>query len=407
VVELSRRTLLGAAALPLTGVGAACAARGGATLHIIPGGTGDGLSWETAGSLETLDALLERLKGGEVLIAAERGEYALGDVVELNNGGRANAAVLVRGVNSVTGEAMPAIIRGTRAEGEGGAEAFRLLRGANHLRFSHFDFRGIGNGCFRVGAPLTDLTIEDCVFDDVYRFFENTASRGEDEASLRQFAIRRCRGTRTQRGFLRIRYASRDGVVEDCRAQGTANEGGDIPAGCALDDRASAITYRRCSMENFQQWRAGDYWNGDGFSDEEENSGIRYEACEARGSTDGGFDCKSRDVVLESCVAGDNKRNFRVWSAHATLASCTSRQPNFRGQGVEDADPCHVWIGGEGARVEISNLSVQDSDAVAILQFEHDDARAEVRGVTIESPRTNWGDTTITTRQGVITARQN
>jgi hypothetical protein len=158
---------------------------------------------------------------------------------------------------------MPALLRGNRGGEEEGPDAFRLLRGANHLRFSHFDFRDIGNGAFHVAAPISNLGVEDCTFEGLYRFFENTATRGEGHASLRGFIIRRCRGSGARRGFLRIRYNSSDGLVEDCAAHGEANQGGPIPAGCALDDRARNITYRRVVMEGFQQWGGDDYWNGD------------------------------------------------------------------------------------------------------------------------------------------------
>jgi hypothetical protein len=146
-------------------------------------------------------------------------------------------------------------------------------------------------------------------------------------------------------------------------------------------------------MEGFQQWRAGDYWNGDGFSDEPGNHHIVYEECAARGSTDGGFDCKSRNVLLRECIAEDNKRNFRIWSERATLSGCTSRNPNFRGAAEESASACHVWIGHERARVAIERLSVEDRSAEAsILEFDHEEARAEIRGLAIRAPRENWGD---------------
>jgi hypothetical protein len=289
---------------------------------------------------------------------------------------------------------MPALIRGDRGGDEEGTDAFRLLRGANHLRFSHFEFHDIGNGAFHIGAPISNLTVEDCSFENIYRFFENTASQGEGHASMRGFVIRRCRGSRVQRGFLRIRYNSSGGLIEDCAATGQANEGGLIPAGCALDDRASEITYRRVVMEGFQQLNGGEYWNGDGFSDEPDNANIRYEACEARGSTDGGFDCKSQDVVLTDCVAEDNKRNFRIWSDHATLTNCTSRAPNFRGRDAnENASSSHVWIGGEeNIDINIANLTIEDHDATPIIEFNHDVGVVEIRGVTINSPRLNWGN---------------
>lgn len=390
-MRISRRSVL--AAIPLVG----CAQDADAlanVFYVTPDGEGDGHSWSYAAPLHAITDLIAQVRpGGEIFVAADRGEYELSEPVEISHGGLAASEVWIRGVNSVSGEAMPAVLRSTRAAEEEGSEGFKLLRGASHLKFSHFAFHDIGNGAFRVAGSIANLTVEDCTFENIYRFFENTSGDEEGHASLNTFVLRRCRGTRAERGFLRIRYNSRDGLIEDCAAQGLPNEGGRIPVGCALDDRASSITYRRCVMENFQQWRGGEYWNGDGFSDEPDNRAIRYEACEARGATDGGFDCKSQGVVLESCIAEDNKRNFRIWSDRATLANCTSRNPNFRGQEVERASSCHVWIGGEeNIQINISNLTIEDSDATPIIEFNHDVGRVRIHGVTINSPRVNWGN---------------
>jgi hypothetical protein len=390
-MRISRRSVLAAA--PLMGCANDADARANA-FYVAPDGEGDGSSWGAAAPIGDLTELIAQLEpGGEIFVAADRGEYALRDPVLIGKGGVEGHEVRVRGVNSADGSPMAATVRGNRAGEEIGTEGFRLLRGANHIKFSHFDFRDIGNGAFRAAAPLANVTIEDCAFENVYRFFENTAGDGEGHASLRGFALRRCRGSRVERGFLRIRYNSRSGLIEECAAQGLPNQGGLIPVGCALDDRASDITYRRCVMGGFQQLNGGEYWNGDGFSDEENNRNIRYEACEARGSTDGGFDCKSRDLVLTDCVAEDNKRNFRVWSDRATLTNCVSRSPNFRGRDVENASACHIWIGGEeNIRIDIANLTIEDADATPILEFDHDVGRVSIRDVTIHSPRVNWGD---------------
>ncbi|MEZ5960110.1 MAG: hypothetical protein R3C30_06730 [Hyphomonadaceae bacterium] len=400
-MHLSRRSIL--AAIPLIG----CASEARAQLnraHVTPNGGGDGSSWVNAARLQDLDDLVAQIaRGGEVLIAADRGEYQLTDPVELTHGGVESNEIRIRGVNSETEEAMLAVVRGNRGGEEEGPDAIRLLRGANHLHFSHFDFRDIGNGAFHAAAAISNIRVEDCRFLNVYRFFENTA-RGERHASVRGFAIRRCEGEGVQRGFLRVRYNSSGGMIEDCRAQGQANQGGFIPVGCALDDRANDITYRRVVMENFQQWGGDDYWNGDGFSDEPGNANIRYEACEARGSTDGGFDCKSRNVVLENCIAEDNKRNFRIWSDRATLTNCVSRNPNFRGRDAnENATSSHLWIGGEeNIEIGIANLTVEDHDATPIIEFNHDVGRVEIRGVTISSPRLNWGNDERRIRAGML-----
>lgn len=392
-MDVSRRAVI--AAIPLMGCAGDARARVN-VIHVTPAGGGDGTSWASPAGIYDIPDLLELLEpGGEILIAANHGAYELTRPVELDRGGREGLEVRVHGVNSDSGEPMMALLRGDRAGEDEGTEGFRLLRGASHLKFSHFDFRDIGNGAFRVAGPLTNISIEDCGFENIYRFFENTSGDGEGHASMDGFVLRRCRGARVERGFLRIRYNSRNGLIEGCAAQGQANQGGLIPAGCALDDRANAIIYRRCVMENFQQWGENDeYWNGDGFSDEPGNANIRYEACEARGSTDGGFDSKSRDVVFSDCIAEDNKRNFRIWSDHATMTNCVSRAPNFRGREAnENATSSHLWIGGEeNTDIDIANLTIEDRDATPIIEFEHDVGRVEIRGVTINSPRINWGN---------------
>jgi len=375
------------------------------TLYVSPHGSGDGSSWRSAANLHDIAQLVASVgAGGEILLAADQGEYAIGEGFDVEAGGSERKPIRIRGVNRA-GAPMPAILRGNRRGRFVGDEGFRLLRGANYLSFSQLSFRDVGNGCIHVGAPTAGLTIEDCAFDNVYRFLENTANEHERDASLTNFAVRRCTGARVERGFLRIRYSSSNGVIEDCSAQGRANRGGSIPEGCALDDHASNIAYRRCVMENFQQWRGLEYWNGDGFSDEDGNSNIRYEECRARGSTDGGFDCKSDNVVLENCVSEGNKRNFRIWGDRPTLTSCTSRNPVMRGNPLQQGDVCHIWIGGEDARISISDLTVEDSNATPIFEFDEDGAAVELSGSSLHTPRENWGRVRID-RQGARTIIQ-
>jgi hypothetical protein len=389
-MRLNRRTLL--AALPMA---AACSGAARARVfYVAPDGDGEGGDWNDAANLNDLDSLIPRAgPGGEIRVAADRGAYQIDEPIWIADGGRPGARVRISGVHSETGAPMAAQIAGDRGDDDIGTDAVRLMRGANHLHFSHFAFSRVGNGCFRVAAPVRDLTIEDCSFDNIYRFIENTAA-DEGVADINGFAVRRCSGGAVERGFLRVRYGSRSGVIEDCSAIGLPLEGDEVlPAGCALDDRAHDITYRRCVMENFQQWRAGAYWNGDGFSCEPLNRGIVYEDCVARGSTDGGFDCKSRNVILRRCIAEDNKRNFRIWSRSALLEDCISRSPNFRGERDEETSSCHLWMGDEQARIRIERLTiVEPNAATAIFEIDYDDARIDLTGLSVQAPRENWGD---------------
>src|SRR3546814_18309287 len=75
--------------------------------------------------------------------------------------------------------------------------------------------------------------------------------------------------------------------------------------GYQLDNEAHNITYNRVEAHHFQEsgTAASKYWNGDGFSDERGNHGIRYLTCTAPECTDGGFDLKSTED-RKSVVSG-------------------------------------------------------------------------------------------------------
>jgi hypothetical protein len=229
--------------------------------------------------------------------------------------------------------------QGTRGDGteSAGGEA---LRAADGMTVSDCQFLDFGNGAVRVANPVRNLTIEDCQAYNMYRFLEDTAS-GVPDASLRDFVVRRVIASHLERGFLRLRYQSSGGLIEDVTATCKDSGGALYCVGFALDDEASDITYRRVRAHGFREVTrpAGSYWNGDGFTDERGNSGIRYLDCSAADCTDGGFDLKSAEVLLENCVARSNKRNFRLWTS-GTLRDCQSHTP--------------VWRGGSGGKSHIS-----------------------------------------------------
>jgi hypothetical protein len=392
-MRVSRRSVL--AAIPLMGCAGEADARVN-VIHVTPTGEGDGSSWENAAAFDAIEDLIEHLQpGGEVLIAADRGEYAIAGVIEIARGGRASQEVHIRGVSAATGAPMLALVRGDQA-GDEGPEVFKLLRGASHMKFSHFDFRDIGNGAFRVAGAVSNLTIEDCAFENIYRFFENTAGDGEGHASIDGFVLRRCRGSRVERGFLRIRYNSRNGLIEDCAAQGTTNDGGRIPVGCALDDRASDITYRRVVMGELPAAerrrvlerrrllrRAGQF---------------RYPLRGLRG-------------------AGLNRRGLRLQEpgrgARPIASPKTTSATSASGAITRDADQLHQPRAQlprprrQRKRQPVSRLDrrrrehryrhrqpdhFEDRDATPIIEFNHDVGVVRIRGVTINSPRVNWGN---------------
>src|SRR3546814_10239084 len=129
----------------------------------------------------------------------------------------------------------------------------------------------------------------------------------------------------------RIRYGSHDVTIEDVKAYGSTQCDA-YCVGYTLDNEAHNITYNRVEAHHFQEsgTAASKYWNGDGFSDERGNHGIRYLTCTATECTDGGFDLKSTDVYMENCVSRANKRNYRLWGS-GELHGCRSEDPRHYG----------------------------------------------------------------------------
>lgn len=306
-----------------------------------PLGTGSGRGRENAAALDKLSRMIDEAgPGGRVLLRADAGPYVQ-QSLNIHTGGTAGAPVRIMGVDAA-GAPKAAEIVGTRSapydpDGEPGRECFRLMNGADYLTFSHLRFVNQGNGCIRVAADISGLTVEDVSAVNVTRLIENNAS-GRSRASLTRFAFRRIGVRGFSRGVLRLRYDSRDGVIEDVVGDSEQQDKGKFAVGIAFYHKARDITLRRCEMRNALD-TTGKYWNGDGFSTERRNRGIRFASCAAFGNADGGFDCKGQ-VELIGCEASGNMRNYRVWH-QARLVDCTSEDPVKRG-GTGGAS--HVWL---------------------------------------------------------------
>ena len=279
--------------------------------------------------------------------------------------------------------AKAATIDGRTFSGDGSGEGLRAQPG---LIIKNSRFVNLGNGAIRVNVATDGLIVEQVEGRDLYRFLENTASDRSKPASLTNFRLRQITGDDIRRAMTRIRYGSRDGVIEDVIARaGVETER--YCTGFVLDDEAQSILYRRCEAHGFAERDRpnGDYWNGDGFSDERGNKTIQYLSCTATGSTDGGFDLKSTDVLLSDCTAKDNKRNFRLWG-NGKAENCRSEDPRSRGG---SGRPAHFSFHGGSATYVIDRPVVRaaaDNDAPVFL-FDNDaPANVEIRNADIDAP---------------------
>lgn len=332
---------------------------------IAPQGAGDGsgTSWENAAVLDRLPRMISQAgPGGTVRLRADAGPYQQATVT-IRYGGLPGQPVRVTG-ETMDGRPQAAEIVGNRTEpydpdGELGREGFRLMPGADHLTFANLSFVNQGNGCIRVAADLEGLTVEDVSARNVTRLIENNAS-GQPSASLTGFAFRRITVRGFSRGVLRLRYDSRGGVIEDVTGDSEQQDKGDFAVGIAFYGNARDTVLRRCEMSNALD-TTGEYWNGDGFSTEADNKGIRFENCRAFGNADGGFDCKG-EVEIIDCEASGNFRNYRIWD-EAVMMDCSSEDPVKRG-GTGGAS--HVWMA-EGAALVLARFSYGAKSQVPVV----------------------------------------
>jgi Ca2+-binding RTX toxin-like protein len=325
-------------------------------------GIGDGSSWQNSAGLSDLSSMIAKAgPGGTVLLRADQGAYHTTGQISITDGGTEGSPVTVRGVDGA-GNPMKAEIVGTRDEvvtatSTPGLEVFRLLDGADNLSFENLSFANQGNGCFRIGADIANLSIQHVDADNVMRFIENYASGTRTSATVDGLVVRDVDVTGFSRGVIRLGYDSHDIVLEDITGDSEGQNADDWATGVALEGTVHDVTIRGVAMSNsFDD--STSYWNGDGFAAEWQTYDITFENTLASGNTDGGYDIKSDNVTMINAVAEGNKRNFRFWGDNVTVIDSTSLDPHTQGgSGSQD----HVFLA-DGATVIIINSTIADSD---------------------------------------------
>jgi Ca2+-binding RTX toxin-like protein len=359
-------------------------------LYVSPTGSGtkDGSSWANAGTISKLSTFIAKAgPNGEVLLRADQGAYKVTGQTTIKAGGETGVPVTIRGVDA-TGKSMNAQFIGTRAADwttgkPEGTEVFRLLAGADHLKFQNMAFENIGNGAFRIGADIKDLTLEHMQANNVRRFLEDTISSGYASASVDGLTVKDVDIDRFSQNAIKLRYDSRNILIEDVTGHGDAGTPEKYVQGIALDDTAHTVVFRNVVMQGSSaRGSSTEYWNGDGFTTETGNYNIRFENTVASGNTDAGYDLKSSDTVLINTIAESNNRNYRFWSTSITMDGGQSRDPQYFG-GSASTD--HFWLA-EGAHARISGGSIQDQNANAtVFDLWKTGAILEVSGTTIST----------------------
>lgn len=352
-------------------------------------GSGDGSSWENAGSLANLDAFatIAGQTGREIWLRADAGQYA--DTTRiLRHGGTLDKPLVIRGVD-VNGDRMKAPIFGTRASPwiAGAANGnstgtLLLLSGADHLVLQDLHFENCGLGCIRVGGPVANLTVQDITFNNVREFFANTqsGSAGGGYASIDGLTIQRVTGKGFSKRFARIQYDSRNILIADCVGDSDRQDGDNFSSGIVFDHTAHDALVVRCTMGNIID-TLHRYQNGDGFAGERGNYNIRLEDCLAHHCTDGGYDFKSDSFVGLRCVAEFCHRGFRFWGL-SKLIDCISRECTDNA-GANPYAQGHFNVFQNGL-LELIRCRAESTSAKAPV------FRAEVAGVMSIDAATTW-----------------
>lgn len=276
------------------------------------------------------------------------------------------------------------------------ADAIRIAAGGEpvYVVRSGASYRGVrarevGNGLFVIREPVRNVTITNVRVDGGYRVIENTAAPDLIAAGCVGLHVRGARATGLERSFARIRYDSRDGVIEDVSASGMLTTGStDLPVGIAFADTAHDFRIERCFMRGFQ-WKRRDtqYWNGDGFSTERGNKRFLFRQCAAWDNSDGGFDLKSADTLLDDCTSGRNARNFRFWSS-IRATRLISLDPIKIG-GIGDTNHFTIMAGpsaGGPVEIHIGHLVVKSDRGWPIFDVHDGPARIVIGSHDIQVP---------------------
>jgi Ca2+-binding RTX toxin-like protein len=334
--------------------------------YISPTGSGthSGSSVANAGTIYDLPKFVAAAGAGdEVRLLADKGSYNVTKQMTISAGGAAGAPITIRGVSS-SGEPMKATILGTRATDwkpglSQGIELFRLVDGADHLKFSDLAVKNVGNGVFRIGADIENLAIERMAVTNVSRFIENHVSGSETSASVNGLKVADVTVSGYSQNAIRLKYNSRNVTLQNIVGDSMRQDGGLYIHGVMLDGTVHDVLLDHVTMKNnYGRGSSTDYWNGDGFCAEGQTYNLTFRDTVASGNTEAGYDIKASNVQMLRAVASGNSKNFRFWGENVTVVDSVSTNPQkYGGTGK----PAHLHTGAGGATVTLDNFKYSDT----------------------------------------------
>ncbi len=264
-----------------------------------------------------------------------------------------------------------------------GSEIFRLLSGADHLKLQNMNFANVGNGAFRIGADIEDLTLEHMQATNVQRFIENSISGDNSSASVDGLTVRDVHINKYAEFGIKLAYNSRNIVIEDTTGVGDPNTPEKYVSGVSLNHTVHDVLIKNVTMANSNARGSGsEYWNGDGFLTEANTYNIRFENTVASGNTDAGYDLKSSNTVLVNAIAENNNRSYKLWSDSISLENSQSLNPTHFGG---SASTSHVYLA-DGAQVKMTGGSILDhNSSLRVFDLWKADTKLEVNGTVIDT----------------------
>jgi len=361
-----------------------------ADYYISPTGSGskNGAGIENASTLSQLDKILANAQPGDrILLIADKGDYNITKSISLTHGGTENGAVTIKGISSA-GADMAATFVSNRAQTYSpqavqGQEVFRLLDGADHLKFENMNFQDV-NTAFRLAGTLEGISLEHMKADNINRFVYNLATGTATSATVSDLTIRDVDVTGFAKAVVSLRYDTNNVVIEDVTGDSQHIDGSNFATGIQLDGTVHSVIVKDTKMGNITD-TVNRYWNGDGFATEKDVYDVAFINTYAYNNTDAGYDLKSSKTTLINAVAEGNTRNFRFWAADTVLENVTGLNPVYHGG--SSTLPSNIWLAAN-AKVTVKDSKFLDEIGKALLF----DLKNSGTVLTVENTVTNQLD---------------